>query len=102
MNPYLQGPAWPDFHATFIVCLRRALNQVLPKGYRARIDERVNLIESDREPRPARRPDVAVVHGKQIKRRPGRSAVEPGIALIEPVLITLPQFEEARETRVEI
>lgn len=102
MDPYLEGPNWPDFHATFIVCWRKALNRILPKGYRARIDERINLIESGRESRPPRRPDVAVVHGRRIKRRPSRSARESAVALLEPVSITLPQYEEARETRVEI
>jgi uncharacterized protein DUF4058 len=102
MDPYLEGPSWPDFHATFIVCWRKALNRILPQGYRARIDERINLIESGREPRPPRRPDVAVVHGRKIKRRPSRTTREPGVALLEPVTITLPQYEEARETRVEI
>jgi len=102
MNPYLEGPSWPDFHATFIFCLRQAINRILPKGYRARLDERINLIETGKDPKPPRRPDVAVVHGRRIKRKPGRAAGESDIALLEPTSITLPQYEEARETRVEI
>jgi hypothetical protein len=34
MNPYLEDPdKWPDFHATFLVALRAAINVVLPDRY---------------------------------------------------------------------
>ena len=49
MDPYLESPAfWSDFHATFINYWREAIADRLPDHYEARIDERVNLVESVR------------------------------------------------------
>jgi hypothetical protein len=45
MDPYLEDPAfWPDFHQSFILYWRDALNDQLPDHYEARIDERAHLV----------------------------------------------------------
>ena len=38
MNPYLEGPMWPDIHGSYATELRKRLNRVLPKGLVARIE----------------------------------------------------------------
>ena len=45
MDPYLE-PHWPDVHTALIGEARRALNQTLPPGLVARVEERV-AVESD-------------------------------------------------------
>lgn len=45
MDPYLEESAcWADFHTTFIICLRNALNERLPDRYDSRIEERITVI----------------------------------------------------------
>lgn len=107
MDPYLESPEfWPDFHATFINCWREAIAGVLPEGYEARIDERVNLVEippsEQWEAASSNRvhPDVA------ISRHLAATGVgrESSVALtIEPVTVPLiMEFEETRETYIKI
>jgi hypothetical protein len=40
-NPYLEVEVWADFHALFISAWRIALNDLLPAGYLASIDEQI-------------------------------------------------------------
>jgi uncharacterized protein DUF4058 len=48
MNPYLEDPYhWPDFHASFLVALRAAINVVLPERYVALLDRHVWGHDSD-------------------------------------------------------
>lgn len=50
MDPYLeQSGAWSDFHSTFINYLRNTINDRLPGAYDARIQERVTVIEKQRQ-----------------------------------------------------
>lgn len=100
MDPYLESPSeWSDFHATFIPCWRRAINELLPVPYHARIDVVTNLIEIDASEIKLIKPDAAVLHSPAIGTRP-RS--QTGAATIEPVTLTLPMYEEVRERRIEI
>ncbi len=105
MDPYLENPAfWPDFHAEFIGCLRKTLNDRLPGNYDARIGERVTLIESVEIPAKAIIPDVAVVR-QESARRGAPQAASGGAATaltLEPVTLPLAFPAEAVEPYIEI
>src|ERR1700722_9437045 len=66
IDPYLESQGhWLDFHARFVPMLSDALNEQLPEGYVARIDERMTLVELPHEDEARLiRPDVAVVRGE--------------------------------------
>jgi len=100
MDPYLEDPAfWSDFHVEFIVCMRRALNQVLPDNYEASINERTALVEASLPDTRVVLPDLAVT------RRDGASypaaQVAGGVA-IEPISVPILSEEEVREVWIEI
>ncbi len=103
MDPYLESPAvWRDFHSRFVNAWCEAVADALPDHYDARIDERVNLIEVPEE-RVRRRfdPDVAVE--QLTSSGSGGVAVAPaGVAVLEPVTISLLIEDETRETYIEI
>src|SRR5688500_12437353 len=49
MDPYLEDPiGWPDIHQGFITTMRAELNRVLPPQYRARMGERLYVVQPDR------------------------------------------------------
>ena len=61
MDPYLEDPAyWSDFHGAFLYCLRDFINERLPDHYEARVDEKVNLIETSPDRIKLLEPDLAV------------------------------------------
>jgi hypothetical protein len=100
MDPYLEDPAfWPDFHVTFIGCWREAVADVLPEGYEARLDERVNLVQMSPEIIKLIFPDVSVSRGT---RQPRSPAAPTGTLLLEPVTIPHEFLEEVRDIRIEI
>ena len=69
MDPYLEHPAhWTDFHARFINYWSEALTAALPPHYRARIGERVYLVEGPPVSRKLVYPDVA------LEREPGAAS----------------------------
>lgn len=107
MDPYLESPEfWPDFHSTFVNCWREAIAGVLPDGYEARIDERVNLVEIP----PSEQWESAIVKRVHldiaISQQHPASAPTGGVAAVstvEPVTIPLVmEFEEVRETYIKI
>jgi hypothetical protein len=101
MDPYLEHPAnWSDFHATFIVCWRDALREVLPSHYSARINERMYLVETPPETKGLTIPDIAIEHQPGLP-RPSLPASST-VATREPVTIPLVIHDEARETYIEI
>jgi hypothetical protein len=100
IDPYVESQDyWPDFHHNFIVTLRRAMNEQLPKPYVARIDERMNVVELSKNDAKTVLPDLAVV-----RQRPGRATTAParGVLTLEPVTIPLRFLEEFREAFIEI
>ena len=100
MDPYLEDPAiWPDFHAEFISCLRKALGDALPGNYDACINERVTLIEALDEPGRSIVPDVAIVRQGAGRQVTGHAATA---SLLEPVTLPLVFPEEHRELFIEI
>lgn len=90
MDPYLESPeTWSDFHGTFLLAIRAALNQSLPEHYVARWDRYVWIEEPEAgESRPLGRPDVFVTD------RLGRDEGLPvGATLAAPVTVTLPAVD---------
>jgi hypothetical protein len=100
MDPYLETPAlWSDFHASFITYWRDALIVCLPSNYEARIDEKVHLVEISPPRKKLIEPDVAVT-----QRVPSRapSPAPVGVAVLEPVTLSLVIEEETHERHIEI
>ena len=81
MDPYLERPSrWLGFHNKFVVALSFALNEALPPGYSAEVDERVLLVEDD-TPRSSRRPDVSILGSDAT---PIKTVSQPGgVAVLE-------------------
>jgi hypothetical protein len=101
MDPYLEDPAyWSDFSARFLTYLCDLVNERLPDNYEARIDEKVNLIETSPDRIKLIEPDMALSQDRPSA--PG--AVAPGgAATLEPV--TIPHLfveEEQHERWIEI
>jgi hypothetical protein len=86
MDPYLEDPElWPDFHLTFLIALRAALNQVLPAPYVARADRHVWVDDPESELRLLGRPDIYVADPLDAQRD-----LETATALAAPVGALLP------------
>jgi hypothetical protein len=86
MDPYLEQPGtWSDFHATFYVEIKAALNTILPPGFVARSDQYIWIHE------PA-------AHDRMLLGKPDAYVAEPhagvasraGTALAAPATIVLP------------
>jgi hypothetical protein len=83
MNPYIEAnDRWPDFHLTFIATCREQLVTSLPSNYRARIDERVQLVDQGDRSERSYRPDTSVVRVAPEALRPGT----PAMLELEPVI----------------
>jgi uncharacterized protein DUF4058 len=86
MDPYLEDPnLWPDFHLTFLIALRAALNDVLPPPFVARADRHVWVDAPEMDPRLLGRPDLYVAD--PLDAPPGSEAVT---TLAAPVAAALP------------
>jgi hypothetical protein len=100
IDPFVESQGfWPDFHASFIIYWRDALNERLPEQYEVRIDERVNVINLPEDKRKRMEPDLA------LERHEGNGAPlsdTGGVATMAPVTIPLLIEEEQRETYIEI
>lgn len=93
MDPYLEGPrVFPDFHQTFIVNLKAAIQPTLPEPYFAKTEERIWIERPERSTLP----DVSLV-------RPGRPRAVPrggAIAVLEEAAVdtelveVVPGYEE--------
>jgi len=97
MDPYLESPAfWRSLHQLFVASLTRELNQALPEGFAATVDERLYVTWSDRSIFP----DLVV------SRQANASTPEPLIlgatALADPPLRLTVQPERMREPFIEI
>lgn len=83
VDPFVEAQHdWPDFHHTFLTYWRESLSDVLPDDYEARLDERVNLVDSETDSIQPIQPDIALVHSK-----PGRTTGHAGAVLLEPQII---------------
>jgi hypothetical protein len=101
MDPYLEDPAyWSDFSARFLTYLCDLVNERLPDNYEARIDEKVNLIETSPDRIKLIEPDMAL---SQDGPSPPGVVVSAGVGTLEPV--TIPHLiveEEQHERWIEI
>ncbi len=86
MDPYLEDATiWSDFHLTFLIALRAALNAALPAPYVARADRHVWVDSPGTEPRLRGRPDSYVAD--PLDAPPASEAVT---TLAAPVAAALP------------
>jgi hypothetical protein len=100
MDPYLETPAfWSDFHARFVTYWCDALSDSLPENYEARINEKVNLVEVSPPRRRLIEPDVGITQREPSR---GPSAAPAGLAVLEPVTLSLVIEEETHERHIEI
>jgi hypothetical protein len=95
MDPWLEQ-YWGDVHHSIITYARDQLQERLPPGLRARVDERL-MVESGSGSRPIL-PDVAVIEQRGT---PGTSGGGSGVAVAEPVVVRLPA-DPIRQGYIEI
>lgn len=98
MDPYLESPRlWPGVHSHLIVLLNRALNENLPAGFLAGVEERCYVLETERHIRP----DVAVIRPRLSPAPPGGIAVREAVTADPPHVLRL-EGETVRESFIEI
>ena len=86
IDPYLESQHyWEDFHSAFLIYMRDAINDRLPEGYGAKVEERFT-IASFREEGDVR-PDLAVLRDESAPPRREGGAVA---VMTEPEVIPLP------------
>jgi len=98
MDPYLDAH-WRDIHAGLIIYSRDALQGVLPRSLRARVEESVLLETLERIADHPLYPDVRVV--EYVSPQGVRTRSEVGVAVAEPRVIRFPP-EPATEKYLEI
>jgi hypothetical protein len=91
MDPYLERH-WGDVHTRLVTYASDHLQKLLPRGLRARVEERVVVAEWDR-PRSLY-PDVRVIEGGRVSRRPGKGGSSTAVA--QPLVI---EFADEPETQ---
>src|SRR5438477_12708562 len=108
MDPYLEASSvWRDFHYVFVQCWREAIQARLPRGYDARVNERVCIVEPGE---PLRRigPDVFVSAATTPTESTAGSehatdGATAATALVEPVSVPLVMdLDKVREPFIEI
>src|SRR5262249_51489900 len=98
MDPYLEAH-WRDIHARLVIYASDALQGVLPRGLRARVEERVLLETPEGFGDHPLFPDVRVV--EYASRRQTEAQPEAGVAVEEPLLIET-ETEPVTEPFLEI
>ena len=98
MDPYLEDPdLWPGVHQGLITYMAEVLNSRLPRGYVARMGERVYVLPPERSIYP----DVAIVR----RSREAEPAGGAGVAVAEaadPSQVVAVFPDEVREPYIEI
>jgi hypothetical protein len=107
IDPYLESQGhWLDFHARFVPVFADAVNEQLPEGYLARIDERMTLVELPHEDQARLiRPDVSVVWGDSSQEPGPTQSTRPSSSsavTLEPVTIPMMLLEVESEIYLEI
>jgi hypothetical protein len=85
MDPYLERH-WGDVHHRFVTYACDQIQQRLPPGLRARMEERV-FVEAESNGRPVY-PDIRVV--EYARRQKGKPVSTGRLAVAEPLVISLP------------
>lgn len=101
VDPYIEDQGyWPDFHARFITYVSDLLNDRLPRGYQAVIDQQFRLYDTSEPKSLGTEPDVAIVGRRESVARLHEGAV----AVLEPVVLTMAEHEpdQGRHTWIEI
>ena len=96
INPYLQE-RWGDFHTSFNVAIRDALNQSLPGDLEARIVESITVDFEDE--RRTIYPDVSVFETEPALSEP--LGVSSSVAIAEPLVVML-RDDPRTERHIEI
>ena len=98
IDPYLEDPVlWPGTHHRLVDNIADALNDVLPPGYVADINERLYIVQPERNVYP----DVAVLEHPSPHRERDRSGVA-ATAVTDPPYVVTVEPVEVREAFVEI
>jgi hypothetical protein len=87
MDPYLET-RWSDVHAKLVAYIGEALQPTLPRGLRARSEERVLLEEADEHISQSYRSDIAIVHAAHQGDRQRTSDADSAVAVQEPYIVT--------------
>src|SRR5437016_2538465 len=98
MDPYLEAH-WRDIHARLVIYASDALQGILPRSLRARVEERVLLETPLGFGDHPLFPDVRVI--EYASKRGLEAPSEAGVATAEPLLVDA-QPEAATETFLEI
>jgi hypothetical protein len=101
MDPWLESH-WGDIHQAMIIYARDALNEHLPAGLRARVEERVYL-EAPSERLRRVIPDVRVVEFSHDPTLPGTRLppVRGGAAVADPIVVQIPG-DPATESYIQV
>ncbi len=102
-DPYIKSPAvWPDFHISYLTYLREAIADRLPRGYDARMETQLRIVEVPPVEEGTYRPDISV--SLSSRWRPSATE-ESSVATLEPTAVIEygePVLEEVREARINI
>lgn len=102
MDPWLEAASeWPGLHEFLITETARTLNHRLSPGYRAKVGERLYIVEHARSIYP----DVAVVREGDSRSGPTSSQsaeTDAAVDVCDPPLVLTVTPEEVRETFLEI
>lgn len=101
MDPFLEGPQWPDFHVRFLVHLSEKLAEELRPRYFVVAERRVYVETPGAGDEPGRsRPMVPdlVVAATRLRHVPARGVERPAA----PLAVALPMPRLARETYLEL
>jgi len=99
MDPYLEHSAlWPGVHQGFITYATEALNAILPAHYVASINERLYVVQPDRDIYP----DVMVLEHPSAQRQTQREGATATAVAIDPPWVLTIEPIEMREVFIEI
>jgi Protein of unknown function (DUF4058) len=91
MDPYLERH-WGDVHTRLVTYASDQLQKSLPKGLRARVEERIVVSESDYS--RSVYPDVRIIESRRASGRANRGGT--AVAVAQPVVIDLPDEAETQ------
>ncbi|HEY2154218.1 MAG TPA: DUF4058 family protein [Isosphaeraceae bacterium] len=100
IDPYVEAQHyWEDFHTRFLTYTCDAINDRLPEGYDAKVEERFTIASFRDE--PGVWPDVAVLRRES---GPQGGGAAPASAVAEPVVLPLPVLiaEEITQRWIEV
>jgi hypothetical protein len=102
VDPYIESQHfWPDFHQRFMTYWCDQLLDLLPENYDARLEERVHqVVVSEGTEGRSRFPDIAVTQSHPSTRQKPSSG--SAALLLEPVSIALPEYEDLRESYIQV